>query len=109
MLLAPLAALALTAPRARVTMRAPPPRADGGLRLLEWAGRAGGLAPGQGALVTTARGGLRLAWKAMMRELAPQDPSGAYVRPSYGFKAVALDADAADGAYHLYHGNACPW
>ena len=45
----------------------------------------------------------------MMRELAPQDPSGAYVRPSYGFKAVALDADAADGAYHLYHGNACPW
>ena len=82
---------------------------ESGLRLLEWAGRAGGLAPGQGALVTTARGGLRLAWKAMMRELAPQDPSGAYVRPSYGFKAVTLDADAADGAYHLYHGNACPW
>ena len=44
---------------ARTRRRAP----TAGCGLLEWAGRAGGLAPGQGALVTTARGGLRLAWR----------------------------------------------
>lgn len=34
---------------------------------------------------TGAKGGWKLAWETMMKELAPQDSSGAYARPDYDF------------------------
>jgi hypothetical protein len=41
----------------------------------------------QGALVTGAKAGWNLAWQTMVKELAPQDRSGGYSRPSYAFDA----------------------
>lgn len=34
---------------------------------------------------TGAKSGWRLAWETMVRELAPQDQTGNYSRPSYAF------------------------
>lgn len=91
---------------------APPNNTAGGFRLLE---RANALLP-QGVLVATARTGWRIAWQAMVRELAPQRRDGAYVRPGYAFadRISAANAEQAAGAsssprYVLYVGNACPW
>jgi glutathionyl-hydroquinone reductase len=90
-----------------------PPSSVGGLRLLESANR---LLP-QGALVATARTGWRLAWQALVRELAPQSKEGAYQRPGYAFRgripqqpsSAAANATTAASSYALYVGNACPW
>jgi putative glutathione S-transferase len=82
-------------------------RLDKGFRLLEL---ASGVVP-QGALVKGAREGLRFIWNRMMAELAPQDPSGAYKRPSYSFQRTIGEEGFVDepGRYHLYAGNPCPW
>ncbi|CAM9833960.1 unnamed protein product [Ectocarpus sp. 4 AP-2014] len=71
---------------------------------------AGGLVP-QGGLVKTARAGWKFVWLQMMRELAPQSPDGAYVRPNYGFRGwIGRGAFPVEpGRYHVYVGNTCPW
>jgi len=90
----------------------PPPQSSassqGGFRLLE---NASSLVP-QGAIVSAARAGWRLAWQTMVRELAPQRKDGAYVRPGYAFSARVGSAShpaVSGGRYALYAGNACPW
>uniref|UniRef100_A0A6V2B0T7 GST C-terminal domain-containing protein n=3 Tax=Ditylum brightwellii TaxID=49249 RepID=A0A6V2B0T7_9STRA len=49
----------------------------------------------------------------MMAELAPQDKTGSYKRPSYSFGGKIGGADGRypdeAGRYHLYVGNPCPW
>lgn len=79
---------------------------DKGFNLLEL---ASGTVP-QGLIVKTAKEGWRFAWSRMMAELAPQDKTGSYQRPTYGF-SLGEDAYFVDepGRYHLYVGNPCPW
>jgi len=80
---------------------------DKGFNIL---GSAGKIIP-QGRIVQTAKETLKFAWKRMMAELAPQDKSGAYVRPSYNFQGEIGTAEFIDepGRYHIYVGNPCPW
>lgn len=40
-----------------------------------------------------AKGGWKLAWQTMMKELAPQDASGAYSRPDYDFGGKIGDGE----------------
>jgi len=81
-------------------------RLDKGFGLLEF---ASGKVP-QGLIVTTAKESWKFGWKRMMAELAPQDKTGNYQRPSYGF-VLGDNNDFIDEAnrYHLYVGNPCPW
>lgn len=58
-----------------------PTQARSGFGLLEWAG----VVP-QGLLVTTAKQSWNAGWMTLMKELAPQNEDGQYVRPSYAFK-----------------------
>lgn len=47
-----------------------------------------------------------------MSELAPQDKSGTYLRPTYTFQGKIGSTDFPDeagGRYHLFLGNPCPW
>lgn len=83
------------------------PKVDKGFGILEWTGK---LVP-QGLLVKGAKGGWKLAWQTMMKELAPQTADGSYSRPSYSFQARIGDPNfpAEAGRYHIYVGNACPW
>ncbi|KAG1674958.1 hypothetical protein FOA52_014753 [Chlamydomonas sp. UWO 241] len=76
-----------------------------GLGILEWTGK---VVP-QGLLVGGVKEAWKAAWQVMVRELAPQDRSGAYVRQTYAFDAKAQDVVPEPGRYHLYLGNACPW
>eukprot|EP00775_Hariotina_reticulata_P010760 gene10760-10916_t len=62
-------------------MAQPSNNVNKGLSILEWTSK---LVP-QGALVTGARTGWRLAWQTMVRELAPQDQTGSYARPTAAF------------------------
>ncbi|KAK9805972.1 hypothetical protein WJX73_010019 [Symbiochloris irregularis] len=82
-------------------------KSDKGFGLLEWTGT---LIP-QSLLVKGAKGGWRLAWQTMMKELAPQTADGAYARPSYQFNSGQLTQQLREdsGRYHIYVGNACPW
>lgn len=82
-------------------------RLDKGFNLLEM---ASAVVP-QGALVGAAKETWRFAWTRMMAELAPQDRTGAYQRPSYGFQGRIGDPVFPDeaGRYQLYVGNPCPW
>ncbi|KAG2492999.1 hypothetical protein HYH03_008663 [Edaphochlamys debaryana] len=99
------------APRGRVRLvaRCGPPSApvNKGFSLLEWSNK---VLP-QGQLVGGVKEGWRLAWAAMMREMAPQSRDGAYQRPQYAFGGKIGDPafPAEAGRYHLYLGNACPW
>ena len=81
-------------------------RLDKGFNLLEI---ASGIVP-QGAIVQTAKEGLKFAWQRMMAELAPQDKGGNYQRPSYPFTGRIGTPQFSDepGRYHLYVGNPCP-
>ena len=103
-------------PRARLNVRASSSRndsSDRGFGLLEWLGP---VVP-QGALVTGVKTGWREAHRAMVRELAPQSPEGAYVRPAYAFDGVISPTPGVAGDAHppepdryvVYVGNACPW
>ncbi|KAG2434518.1 hypothetical protein HYH02_012185 [Chlamydomonas schloesseri] len=88
----------------------PPPNPSGlskGFSLLEWTNQ---VLP-QGQLVSGVKEGWKLAWAAMMRELAPQSKDGSYTRPGYAFGGRLGEAQfpAEAGRYHLYLGNACPW
>ncbi|KAF6254341.1 putative glutathione S-transferase [Scenedesmus sp. NREL 46B-D3] len=78
-----------------------------GFSMLEWTSK---LVP-QGALVTGAKAGWRLAWETMVRELAPQDSGGGYTRPANAFneRIGSPRFPVESGRYHLYVGNACPW
>jgi len=80
---------------------------DKGFNIL---GKANALIP-QGTIVTTAKAGWKFIWNKMMVELAPQDKSGSYTRPTYAFKNKIGDNNFPDeaGRYHLYVGNPCPW
>lgn len=81
---------------------------DKGFNILETASK---LIP-QGRIVSTAKEGWKFAWQRMMAELAPQDKTGSYSRPSYGFGGkIGVDQEFPDepGRYHLYVGNPCPW
>ena len=84
---------------------------DKGFNLLEIASQ---IIP-QGAIVATAKESWRLLWQRFMVELAPQDKTGSYQRPSYPFQTTTIgslkypanrfEADR----YHVYVGNPCPW
>mmetsp|Transcript_1741 Transcript_1741/g.4385 ORF Transcript_1741/g.4385 Transcript_1741/m.4385 type:complete len:426 (+) Transcript_1741:121-1398(+) len=65
----------------------------------------------QGAFVSGVKESWRLAWSLMVKELAPQDRSGAYQRPANTFTGVIGSPQFPDeaGRYHVYVGNACPW
>ena len=80
---------------------------DKGFNLLETASK---VVP-QGRIVQTAKESWKFAWKRMMAELAPQDKSGSYRRPSYNFNGWIGRGNFPDepGRYHLYVGNPCPW
>eukprot|EP01025_Chloroclados_australasicus_P018917 TRINITY_DN20106_c0_g1_i5.p2 TRINITY_DN20106_c0_g1~~TRINITY_DN20106_c0_g1_i5.p2 ORF type:complete len:404 (-),score=29.56 TRINITY_DN20106_c0_g1_i5:376-1587(-) len=83
-------------------------KGDRGIGILEW---TGGLIS-QGTLVKGVKGGWRLAWQAMMKELAPQSSKGEYKRPTYNFQGqIGVEQQFPNeyGRYHLYVGNACPW
>jgi len=85
-------------------------RANEGLGLLKW---AGAVVP-QGAVVKGVKGGWKLAWETMMRELAPQSKDGEYTRPTYSFagrisSSPGAQFPAESGRYAVYVGNACPW
>mmetsp|Transcript_53413 Transcript_53413/g.99456 ORF Transcript_53413/g.99456 Transcript_53413/m.99456 type:complete len:419 (+) Transcript_53413:99-1355(+) len=89
------------------TVAVPPLQVDKGFSLLEVAGK---VVP-QGRIVAAVRFVWRFVWGRMMAELAPQDKTGAYARPSYAFGGV-LGSEAfpaESGRYHLYLGNPCPW
>ncbi|KAF8065797.1 yqjG [Scenedesmus sp. PABB004] len=92
---------------AAVAVRAAAQQPQSGLSLLTWTSK---LVP-QGALVSGAKAGWRLAWETMVRELAPQDAGGGYARPGYAFDEQIGSArfPAESGRYHVYVGNACPW
>merc|ERR1719223_430770 len=82
-------------------------RIDKGFNLLE---TASGFLP-QGRIVQTAKETVKFSWSRMMAELAPQDKTGKYTRPSYGFDGVIGSSTFPDepGRYHVYLGNPCPW
>lgn len=97
-------------------------KVDKGFNLLEIASQ---VVP-QGRIVQTAKESWRFLWQRFMVELAPQDPTGAYQRPTYTFgntlgstkyplNDIFLDNNNNNGRgdkqlrYHLYLGNPCPW
>lgn len=65
----------------------------------------------EGILVKGVKFAWRSAWSFLVRELAPQDKTGMYVRPKYAFSHPMPSADfpLERGRYVLYVGNACPW
>lgn len=83
-------------------------RLEKGFNVMEW---TGAIIP-QGVLVKGVKTGWRLAWTALMKELAPQSKDGQYIRPSYDFKGKigthTVECDEP-GRFHLYAGKACPW
>ena len=80
-----------------------------GFNVMEW---TGAIIP-QGVLVKGVKTGWRLAWSALMKELAPQSKDGEYIRPSYDFKGEigthTFPECDEPGRFHLYAGKACPW
>jgi len=82
-------------------------RLDKGFNILELSGT---ILPSQGTVVRTASETWKFIWKRMMAELAPQDKTGGYQRPTYPFsRSVTNLVTTAPGRYHLYTGNPCPW
>ena len=80
------------------------------LGLLEWAGKA---VP-QGPLVMAAKQSWKSIWLVFMNELAPQDKTGGYKRPTYRFNKNRLGdsefpVSAGSGRYVLMIGGPCPW
>ncbi len=87
-----------------------PPRTnvDKGFNILENASK---LIP-QGSVVKTAKESWKFIWTRMMTELAPQDKTGSYTRPSYSFTGQLGSSEFPDeggGRYAVYVGNPCPW
>ena len=80
---------------------------DKGFNILESASK---ILP-QGRIVQTAKETWKFAWQRMMAELAPQDKSGSYTRPTYNFQGRIGTPEFPDepGRYHVYVGNPCPW
>ena len=78
---------------------------DKGFNILE---KASKVIP-QGSVVKTAKESWKFIWKRMMTELAPQDKTGSYSRPSYSFTGKLGSVEFPDeaGRYHVYVGN--PW
>jgi putative glutathione S-transferase len=86
-------------PRDRVSFVLSASKLDKGFNLLEQR-----FIP-QGPIVAAVKEGWKLVWQRMMAELAPQDKSGMYQRPSYDFDGeIARTQD-----FHVYLGEACPW
>lgn len=65
----------------------------------------------QGRIVQTAKESWKFVWKRMMTELAPQDQTGNYQRPTYSFGNTlgSQQFPIEAGRYHVYVGNPCPW
>lgn len=63
----------------------------------------------QGAIVSAVSESWRFAWCRLMTELAPQDETGAYQRPSYVTASSNIQLHNDPGRYRLYTGNPCPW
>ena len=102
-----------------------PKAVDKGFNLLELASQ---VVP-QGRIVQTAKESWKFLWQRFMVELAPQDRTGAYQRPSYTFGntlgstkyplddiymnpnqlTIAAGNTAKNLRYQLYLGNPCPW
>ncbi|KAI6668777.1 hypothetical protein NL676_007182 [Syzygium grande] len=61
-----------------------------------------------GLLVSTVRSAWTAAWRVMMSQLAPSDPSGRYARPASRFR-LAGPSVPRPGGLHLYVGLPCPW
>lgn len=87
-------------------------KVDKGFNLLEVASQ---FVP-QGRIVATAKESWRLLWQRFMVELAPQDKSGTYQRPTYTFAKTlgstqypVGNEEANKNRYHVYVGNPCPW
>lgn len=79
---------------------------DKGFNLLELSNK---VIP-QGIVVSSAKESLKFVWKRMMAELAPQDETGSYQRPSYSFiTANQKSLPDESNRYHVYVGNPCPW
>ena len=80
---------------------------DKGFNILETASK---IVP-QGSIVKTAKESWKFIWGRMMAELAPQDKTGSYTRPSYSFAGKLGSPEFPDegGRYHVYVGNPCPW
>ena len=64
---------------------------------------------GQKSLVKVAKWGSREAWRTMVRELAPQSPEGAYLRPESTLKAPNGYLELSEQGHAAYLGNTCPW
>ncbi|KAF8007308.1 hypothetical protein BT93_K1339 [Corymbia citriodora subsp. variegata] len=65
-----------------------------------------------GLLVSSVRSAWTAAWRLMMSQLAPSDPSGRYARPASSFRLAGpsgLSGPRRPGALHLYVGLPCPW
>ncbi|RAL42205.1 hypothetical protein DM860_011988 [Cuscuta australis] len=63
-------------------------------------------------LVSTVRSAWSTAWKIMMSQLAPSDPTGGYARPASQFRIHSPSSPATQysgGDIHLYVGLPCPW
>lgn len=61
-----------------------------------------------GLLVSSVRSAWTAAWRVMMSQLAPSDPSGRYARPASRFRLAGAVAPRP-GGLHLYVGLPCPW
>ncbi|XP_048137902.1 glutathionyl-hydroquinone reductase YqjG-like [Rhodamnia argentea] len=61
-----------------------------------------------GLLVSSVRSAWTAAWRVMMSQLAPSDPSGRYARPASRFR-LAGPVAPRPGGLHLYVGLPCPW
>jgi glutathionyl-hydroquinone reductase len=58
-------------------------------------------------LIQLVRFGWTTLWRIMMSKLAPQDSSGAYIRPQSEFRSQTVTA--SPGRYKLFVGMSCPW
>ena len=75
-------------------------RVDKGFNLLEV---ASAVVP-QGRIVKTAKESWKFLWKRFMTELAPQDQTGNYQRPTYGLAGTigSIEFPVEVGRYHIY-------
>ncbi|KAK3405185.1 hypothetical protein EUGRSUZ_K01434 [Eucalyptus grandis] len=90
----------------------PPPPSSSSSLLAAVAALLWGPSLPPGLLVSSVRSAWTAAWRLMMSQLAPSDPSGRYARPASRFRLAGpsgLPGPRRPGALHLYVGLPCPW